>query len=503
MIVSDSCRLAQLLRWQGRPPPYHPASDQMAFNSFAFAVFLPVVVGLYWLLYRRTRWQNWLLLVASYVFYGWWDWRFLSLLAISTVVDHLVASRIHTISGTDADSERRRRRWLVLSVVTNLGILGFFKYFNFFAGSMQALLASVGVEADPFYLNVILPVGISFYTFQTLSYTVDVYRREMPPARSFWDFALYVAFFPQLVAGPIERAVALVPQIEQPRRFDRLQFTDGLHLIFWGLFKKVYVADNLAPVVNSTFGDPTASGWQVLVGIYAFAFQIYCDFSGYSDIARGCAKAMGFELMHNFRFPYVSKNPSEFWRRWHISLSTWLRDYLYIPLGGNRGSALLTYRNLGLTMLLGGLWHGATWLFVLWGAYQGLLLIAHRLYTESRGERPASDGLASRLVRVVVMFQFVCLGWLIFRGESLSQIGSMLGRLLTWSGTVDWSAGMPLLTFAGPLLLVEAVLGWSRREALYHLTWLPSGLRAVGYGALFYLFAFHGASSQSFIYFQF
>lgn len=475
----------------------------MAFNSFAFAVFLPVVLGIYWLLRSRMRAQNTLLLVASYLFYGWWDWRFLSLLALSTVIDHLVATRIHAIAGSDPLSQSHRRRWLTLSLVANLGILGFFKYFNFFAGSMQALLASVGIEADPFYLSVILPVGISFYTFQTLSYTVDVYRREMAPAKNFWDFALYVAFFPQLVAGPIERAVALVPQIEQPRRFDRLQFADGLHLIFWGLFKKVYVADNLAVVVNATFSDPAASGWQILIGVYAFAFQIYGDFSGYSDIARGCAKAMGFELMHNFRFPYISKNPSEFWRRWHISLSSWLRDYLYISLGGNRGSAWRTYRNLALTMLLGGLWHGATWLFVLWGAYQGLLLVVHRLYSEWRGDRSAEGGLLARAVRVAVMFQFVCVGWLIFRAESLSQIGSMLARLLTWSGTVDVSAALPLLTFAGPLLLAEALLGWSRREALYHVNWLPGGVRAVSYGALFYLLAFHGASSQSFIYFQF
>lgn len=475
----------------------------MAFNSVVFAIFLPLVVGLYWLMRRHMRVQNTLLLIASYVFYGWWDWRFLSLLALSTVIDHWVATRIHAIPGSDPASQRRRRQWLLVSLISNLGILGFFKYFNFFAGTMQALLASVGIEADPFFLNVILPVGISFYTFQTLSYTVDVYRREMPPARSLADFALYVAFFPQLVAGPIERAVALLPQIEQPRRFDRLQFTDGLHLIFWGLFKKVYVADNLAVVVNNTFSDPTASGWQVLIGIYAFAFQIYGDFSGYSDVARGCSKIMGFELMENFRFPYVSKNPSEFWRRWHISLSTWLRDYLYIPLGGNRGSAWFTYRNLALTMLLGGLWHGATWLFVLWGAYQGLLLVVHRLYTEWRGVPATEGGLLSRGLRVLVMFQFVCLGWLIFRGESLAQIGSMLARLFTWSGNVDLAAALPLLTFAGPLLLAEAVLGLSRRQALYHLQWLPGGVRVMAYGALFYLFAFHGASSQSFIYFQF
>lgn len=478
----------------------------MAFNSFAFAVFLPLVLILYWSLGRSRKAQNAMLLVASYVFYGWWDWRFLSLLIVSTVVDYIVAERIHAIQATDADSQRRRKRWLLLSLVGNLGILGFFKYFNFFAGSLQSALASVGIQADPFYLNVILPVGISFYTFQTLSYTVDVYRREMPPAKTLTDFALYVAFFPQLVAGPIERAITLVPQIELPRRFDKTQFVSGLNLIFWGLFKKVYVADNLAPVVNAAFDDPTASGLQVLIGVYAFAFQIYCDFSGYSDIARGCARTMGFELVENFRYPYVALNPSDFWRRWHISLSTWLRDYLYIPLGGNRQGGLLTYRNLALTMLLGGLWHGATWLFVLWGAYQGLLLVVHRLYSEWRASRdlpPATGGLLSKAVRVVVMFQFVCVGWLIFRGESLGQIGSMLQRLITWSGAPDVALFEPLVVFVLPLLVVEAILGWSRREGVYQLQWVPSPLRVIAYGALFYLFAFHGASSQSFIYFQF
>jgi len=475
----------------------------MAFNSIAFALFLPSVLLGYWLLGRSTRSQNVLLLLASYLFYGWWDWRFLSLLALSTVVDHLAASKIHAIVATDGAALTRKRRWLQLSLITNLGILGFFKYFNFFSGSLQALLSSVGIQADPFYLNVILPVGISFYTFQTLSYTLDVYRGRMAPAKNLSDFALYVAFFPQLVAGPIERAVALVPQIEQPRRFDRLQFVDGIHLIFWGLFKKVYVADNLALVVNATFSDPSASGWQIVVGVYAFAFQIYGDFSGYSDIARGCAKCLGFELMRNFAFPYVSLNPSDFWRRWHISLSSWLRDYLYISLGGNRGGAWRTYRNLGLTMLLGGLWHGATWLFVAWGAYQGLLLIVHRIYTGFRPTQEPSSSVTSRVLRAAVMFQFICFGWLIFRGESVGQIASMVQRLVTWSGSTDLTLGAPLLLYAGPLIAVESVLGLARREALYHIHAVPGSVRVVAYGVLFYLFAFHGASSQSFIYFQF
>ena len=479
----------------------------MVFNSFTFGVFLLSVVGLYWLLHRSMRWQNRLLLVASYVFYGWWDWRFLTLLAVSTVVDHWVATRIHaTDANRSPHTDITRRRLLMLSIVLNMAVLGFFKYFNFFAGSMQELLARIGVQADPFYLNIILPVGISFYTFQTMSYTIDVYRREMPPARHLSDFALYVAFFPQLVAGPIERAIALLPQIEKPRRFDRDQFVDGTNLIFWGLFKKIYVADNLAPVVTAAFANPEASGLQVLVGVYAFAFQIYCDFSGYSDIARGCSKLMGFELMANFRFPYVALNPSDFWRRWHISLSTWLRDYLYITLGGSRGSRILTYRNLALTMLLGGLWHGATWLFVLWGAYQGLLLVVHRLYSEARSRSAHvldAGSVMDKAVRVVVMFQFVCLGWLIFRGESVSQIIGMLGRLFAWRGSADVGLLTPLFVFVAPLVAIEVLLGLGRSDSLHKLRWLPAPVRVVTVASLFYLLAFHGASAQSFIYFQF
>ena len=479
----------------------------MAFNSFVFALFLPTVLALYWLMRRSTPSQNWLLLVASYLFYGYWDWRFLALLGISTVVDYVVALRVQGELGANGGAPNRAaRRWLILSIVTNLGILGFFKYFNFFADSFAALLASAGFQADPLFLNIILPVGISFYTFQTLSYTIDVYRGVLTPTRRLLDFAVYVAFFPQLVAGPIERARTLLPQITDPRRFDGEQFADGVQLIAWGLFKKVFVADNLAPFVNGVFASPDPTGFEVLMAVYAFAFQIYCDFSGYSDIARGCAKCLGMELMVNFKFPYVAVSPSDFWRRWHISLSTWLRDYLYISLGGNRQGEWRTYRNLSLTMLLGGLWHGATWLFVLWGAYQGLLLVVHRaasplLERVSRGwnlPRSLVTGL-----KITVMFQFICLGWLIFRGESPGQIGSMLLALVTWSGPVEWDAAVPLVSFALPLVAIELLIGLSRKEGLHRVAWLPAPARAALYGVMFYLFAFHGARAQSFIYFQF
>ena len=345
----------------------------MIFNSRIFFGFLCLVLPLYFM--SRHRQQNRILLFASYVFYGWWDYRFLVLLLLSTVVDFVCGKKI-----SRSDDPRYKRRFLLISLATNLGCLGFFKYFNFFADSMAELLSSVGFNADFPTLQIILPVGISFYTFQSLSYTLDVYRGKCKSTDDFIDFALYVSFFPQLVAGPIERSSHLLPQVQSPRKFVQADVLDGIGLMALGFVKKLVIADRLAPIVDAAFQGNTlpyqnAGSW---VFIYAFAFQIYGDFSGYSDIARGISKVLGFDLMVNFGKPYLVSNPPAFWQNWHISLSTWLRDYLYIPLGGNRKGPARTYINLLITMFLGGLWHGAGWAFVLWGVYQGMILVIHR-----------------------------------------------------------------------------------------------------------------------------
>ncbi|HRX87557.1 MAG TPA: MBOAT family protein, partial [Phycisphaerae bacterium] len=436
----------------------------MLFNSFQFAAFFVAIYALYCLTLRRVRVQNVLLLIASYFFYGCWDWRFLALIALSTVIDYVVGGLLDRRSGEGtgayAYGSRARQVLLATSVVANLGILGVFKYYDFFAAQAGTLLAGIGLPWEPRFLHVILPVGISFYTFQTLSYTIDVYRDEIRACGSFVDFATFVAFFPQLVAGPIVRARDFLPQVRAPRHLDAAQFGEGGYLVLWGLFKKVVIAGNLATLVDGVFSAaPGAySGGAVVVAVYAFAVQIYCDFSGYTDIARGCAKMMGFELMLNFNLPYFARNPADFWRRWHISLSTWLRDYLYIPLGGNRKGPRRTLINLALTMLLGGLWHGAAWTFVLWGAYQGGLLIVHRLampalnrWTQFKSQpvRAAWNALV-----IVVFFQFVCVGWLIFRAESVGQIADMAGAVL--GGVTLAHSGLRTLVFyAAPLVVLQ------------------------------------------------
>ncbi|THB78233.1 MAG: MBOAT family protein [Desulfobacteraceae bacterium] len=473
----------------------------MLFNSFEFGVFFIAVYCIY--LYSGHRWQNRSLLIASYIFYGSWNWKFLGLIWISTGVDYLCGLKIH-----ESDNVKKRRHFLVISMCTNLGILGFFKYFNFFAASFHDLMQTLGWHADPLTLNIVLPVGISFYTFQTMSYTIDIYRKKIEPTRRFFDFALFVAFFPQLVAGPIERAKRLLPQVLNPRVITREQVSQGCWLFFWGLFKKVYIADNLAQIVDPVFGSTgTASGAEILVAVYAFSFQIYGDFSGYSDMARGISKLLGFELMLNFRAPYFAGNIREFWQRWHISLSTWLKDYLYISLGGNRSGALNTYRNLMVTMLLGGLWHGAAWTFILWGGFHGMVLILHRMTMPLLRKISLRSKLSDYLWKCVCIcttFHLVCLGWLMFRAQSFGQIRSFLFQML-----VDLKPDPAIypqlikLFFCLSLLTVVQVFKERTNDPYTILNWPPLIRGGIYLIVLLSIIIGGVQGGQEFIYFQF
>ncbi|MBI1383012.1 MAG: MBOAT family protein [Planctomycetaceae bacterium] len=464
----------------------------MLFNSPEFAIFFPLVFAAYWLARRFEGPRVCLLLLASYVFYGAWDWRFLGLIAASTLLDFLVG---RALSRTDAPLGRK---WLLgVSLVGNLGTLGFFKYFNFFTQEAAHLLRTLGFQANEPTLQILLPVGISFYTFQTLSYTIDVYRRHLAAETSLLRFAVFVAFFPQLVAGPIVRASEFLPQLRRPPTLTREAFHSGLLLVFWGLTKKIVVADYLGrELVDPFWKSPDEfGGWLSLLAIWGYAMQIYGDFSGYSDCAIGLARMLGFELTKNFDSPYLAATPRDFWRRWHISLSTWLRDYLYISLGGNRGSALLTYRNLALTMLLGGLWHGASWMFVLWGAYQGALLIADRL-----ADVPEARRWWLLAAQRVVMFQFVCLGWVLFRSATVADAGAVLSSL--WQ-----TPGEPLL---GEYVFLALAFGFGlhilpsswKERARARFIQLPPFWQGVAYALLLGLLLNSHSAAQPFIYFQ-
>jgi len=477
----------------------------MLFNSLVFPAFLLVVLtGFYCL---RARQQTLWLLIASYVFYGWWDWRFLSLIAISTVVDYLVGRALGTTEGP-----RRRRALLLTSLTSNLGILGFFKYCNFFIDSFAAMLASAGMHPNLPMLEVVLPVGISFYTFQTLSYTIDVYRNKIRPTRDPITFALFVAYFPQLVAGPIERAANLLPRLtnRQPVTWPGLAI--GVELILIGYFKKVGIADTLGPMVDARFANPElASGSDLLLSCYLFAFQIYCDFSGYSDIARGVSRLFGVELVRNFNQPYFSTSITEFWRRWHLSLSTWLRDYLYISLGGNRHGSVRTYRNLILTMLLGGLWHGAAWTFVVWGGLHGLYLALHKALLSRAGRReppPSSPASVLGAVKVLATFHLVLFAWVFFRSDGFEVAWAILSGIAHWQpptpAIAELSWGSPrIIALLGLLFLVDA-MQWRRGEHAFMVSW-PWPARGLGYTALLLATLVLGNLSGNvpFIYFQF
>lgn len=471
----------------------------MTFSSFVFVAFFTAFYPAYLLLMRRHRAQNAFLLAASLTFYGYWDWRFLFLLAFSAAIDYFAAIWIER-----SETPRVRRRLLILSLTSNLCILGGFKYFNFFASNLHALLESLHLAVSMRTLDIILPIGISFYTFQAMSYAIDVYRRELKAIRRFDDYLLFVVFFPHLVAGPIQRATILVPQVISPRRILPEQIEAALPLILWGFIKKLVFADNVSSVADEVFNHHLAhAGADTIIGALAFTVQIYCDFSAYSDIARGLSKLMGFELLLNFNQPYFAVNPSDFWRRWHISLSTWLRDYLYIPLGGNRGGSARTYRNLTVTMLLGGLWHGAAWNYIVWGAYHGLLLVAYRL-ADPRHEESAKPGLPGLAWRLPVMFVLTVIGWVIFRSRSAAQIWEMLSGVGLAATPSTRHLAVQLAAYGLPLAAAE-ILQFARGEHDHLLfTRMNPWARIPVYAGLIALLFLYGARrSPEFIYFQF
>jgi D-alanyl-lipoteichoic acid acyltransferase DltB (MBOAT superfamily) len=479
----------------------------MLFNSWEFWIFFFTVLPLYWAL--RHRAQNWLLLIASYVFYGFWDWRFLWLIAFSTAMDYALGWVV-----ASAPPELKKR-YVYISVVVNLTLLGIFKYYGFFSHELSTFLTNIGLPVGLPVLKIVLPVGISFYTFQSMSYVLDISRGVTKPADNFWDFALYVCFFPHLVAGPIMRSGnldehtkgrGLLTQIMSPRIHRPGDFTEGLYYIVLGMFKKVVIGDNLATLANTIFQNSTnASGLECLAGLYAFAFQIYADFSGYSSIAQGVAKWMGFDLMTNFRMPYLAVSPSDFWRRWHISLSTWLRDYVYVSFGGNRRGKWMTYRNLMLTMILGGIWHGANWTFVAWGVFHGALLCAYRIvFGKEKRDTLAEYGWLHGGLRVLIMFHFICISWLLFRAESLTQASSMFMAMLTdWRMTpIARTIFGSVLFYAAPMMLFE---WWvNRRKNILELTNVHWSFRAAAYTyAVLMLICFPPPVAHEFIYFQF
>ena len=466
----------------------------MLFNSLAFAGFLPVSLLLFYL--APAQLSRHVLVVVSYIFYAGWDWRFLGLIIASTGVNYACG-----LGMARASSARARNGLLAFSVIFSLGLLGVFKYFNFFGESLTALASAVGWNVAPITLQVALPVGISFFTFQTMSYTIDLWRGKIEVERNFVAFAAFVAFFPQLVAGPIERASDLLPQMRERQLPNRTELKRAAWLIFWGYFLKVYMADNLAPVVTAVYDSvATASGYDIVLAHYAFAFQIFGDFAGYSYIAIGIALLFGVHLNENFRFPYLVASPSQFWRNWHISLSTWLRDYLYIALGGNRGTTAFVCRNLLLTMVLGGLWHGAAWNFVLWGLYQGVLLVGFRLWTDEQGAENLRGWNWGW--RVLVFFQLTCFGWFLFRVPDMATFGAMLRRCHEQPfGNAAYSLHWTLLTLVWTLP-AAIVVGLQFRRGEPHQN--PFGPRVVPTFLLFMALLLLGNwGTRSFIYFQF
>ncbi len=466
----------------------------MIFNSLIFFIFLPICFLVYALLKGNTRAQNIWLLVCSYYFYGYWDWRFLSLIAFSTVIDFIAGQKIQ-----HSENEKVRKGFFYLSLATNLGLLGFFKYFNFFIESTETLLNNLGLEINTWTLNIILPVGISFYTFQTLSYTIDVYRKRIKSTNDFIAFAAFVSFFPQLVAGPIERASHLLPQFLKPRALSFNQFGLGSKIFLWGLFKKVVVADNLASYVDIVFENQEIYGGLVnVIAIIFFAFQIYCDFSGYSNMAIGLAKMFGFDLMQNFNVPYFATTLKTFWQKWHISLSTWFRDYVYIPLGGNRAGNMRMYLNLVITFLVSGLWHGANWTFIIWGGIHGLFFIVEGILIGTN-----RDTWIKRFLGLLTTFTVVCFAWIFFRAQDFTHAIEFIQNTFSLDYTHVLKPYRLVVAFIGisTLVFFDYLKKNKTAKALY-TSYMP--LRYGFYYLLIFMIVLFGnTNSQEFIYFQF
>ena len=491
----------------------------MLFNSLEFLVFLPIVFVLYWFVFQKREWQNLLIVIASYVFYGWWDWRFLFLIAFTSVCSYYSGLLIEYYRGRGNEEGGKRRQRLVCAsnLILNFLILGVFKYYNFFADSLAQLVWSLfHYQLDWVTLNVILPVGISFYTFQALSYTIDVYRKDVPVTKNIVEFCAFISFFPQLVAGPIERAKNLLPQFQRDRHFDYVQAVDGCRQMLWGFFKKVVIADSCASDLNPLWDSyADYSGVSLWLLALLFTFQIYCDFSGYSDIAIGCSRLFGIRLLSNFNYPYLSRSIPEFWRRWHISLMTWFRDYVYIPLGGSRCAQWKVIRNTFIVFGVSGLWHGANWTFVVWGLYHGTLIVLYKLLhvnTKDKDILAAGRRLPSlkELSRVVVTFGLAVVGWVIFRAENISQAWDFVSRMFLTAFDDFHPRLGSISTFIAILLLM--IVEYLQRDKV-HVLQFSSGNRLFRYAvarwtvylamlvAIFYFY--FNTVSQEFIYFQF
>lgn len=481
----------------------------MLFNSLDFAIFLPVVFALYWFaMQRNLKLQNLLLVVSSYVFYGWWDWRFLSLILFSTLVDYSVGRALF--------KENKKRNRLVLlwtSIVVNIGFLGFFKYYNFFLENFVTAFSFFGNEINANSLDIILPVGISFYTFQTLSYTIDVYKRKLEPTKDLIAFSAFVSFFPQLVAGPIERATNLLPQFYRRRTFEYTKAVDGLRQILWGLFKKVVIADNCAKYANYIFDNSSdLNGSTLVLGAVFFTFQIYGDFSGYSDIAIGTSRLFGFNLKQNFAFPYFSRDIAEFWRRWHISLSTWFRDYLYIPLGGSRGKRISTIRNVFVIFIVSGFWHGANWTFIVWGALNALYFLPILLTKNNRNHlNVIAEGKLFPSIKegmfMMITFGLTVFAWIFFRAETIGHAVSYASEIFSSSifetpYFKDGSLAIPTIVLVLFFMIIEW-LGRTQQYAIEALFQNKKILRRGFYYLIIILIFVFAGSSQEFIYFQF